>query len=509
MSERPEIPRTVAPRKAGFRELPLIVVELKRKRVTITTTGEIVPLDRFAEWIQNDDSEGAIVAVSGAGELVARLDRDLSDDESFQWRATIVEREIVSFTDEAPLIVEEDVFSYFGFRRPNGHERGRWFHVLDPLTFFDSDLSGTELRSWAEDVISFCRDNDLPIRPTSAGIAGLLLRDRRFWPELRRKIPTATNERLRDTLPGNYYRANCLVGWPYKALYVDQVAAHHAVATELAFPHADYLYGRGFFDDDNDNDPWITPDDPEYPEIIGSPGVVRAVVSIPHRRLGPFPHPIEELGSGDHVVKIYTSEIDFLAERGIKIRHLSASWTAPIADPGLNAYARWSLDQLRAADPARLQWLKPLLLSAYGLLAARPRKLQTAYRVGSGPEVSIGATGPIGRLRTARSETQIPIANVIARGMIEAEVRRRSLQLADQLLHAGKEVLSIYADGILFVGDPILLPPGWEIEGRSERLYVLDDVSIIATDESEIVKLPGRSGAIRDELIRRYKEAGS
>lgn len=503
-------PRIVKPRRARFTHLPIVVVDLRRSRVHVETTGEICSIDDFADLIEAGALPESIVVVYGADTLIELLDERFERSEEFQWRATLVEREAGAFTGEEPLIVESEVFSYFGFRRPNGHARGRWYHVLDP-TVFSGVISVSEkpsdLLEWGVDVRDFCRDNDLPIRPTAAGLAGMLLRDPRFYPEPRRKIPKATNERARPALPGNYYRANCLLDFPYRALYADQDAAHHSVAASSTFPHPDDLDARGFFEDLRD-DPWISPGDPEFDATIAEPGLFFGKLSIPIQRRRPFPHPIEELGAGARLAFFFSNEIELLEALGIRIQYLVAAWTSSEIDVGLPAYARWSLDQIAAADELRRRWIKPLLLSAYGLLAARPRKLRTVYRQGAGTEITLGSM--TGRLREANSETQIPIANVIQRGIIEAEVRRRSIELAAALETTGKNVLAIYADGVLFEGDPIMLPPGWRYEGSSERLYVLDDVSIIAADDSAIVKLPGRHGPIRERLLSHYKErAGS
>lgn len=496
----PDPPRTVHPRRARYLDQEIIAVDLRRDRALFYDTGETLTIAELVDRLV--EHPGAIVAISGARALVEHLDECYQRDD-FQWRCALVEKEYGAFTGEEPIIVEEEVFSYFGFRRPNGKERGRWFHVLDPAVFFGEDLPLKDLVAWAADVRAYCRDNDLPIRPTAAGLAGMLLRDRRFYPEPRRKVPQSTNEKARPHLPGNYYRAECILDYPYVAHYVDQQSAHHHAAADLSFPHPDDLMARGNFDTLTD-EVWLAPEDPEYDAALGCPGLVYARVTIPIGRRPTFPHPLLELSPGSTLAFVFTNEIAWLAERGVKIEYLVAAWTSDEIDHGLSAYALYAIDQLETADPQRRRWLKVALLSAYGLLAVRPRKLKTVWGHGIGDEIPIGKL--VGHLREARSETQSPLANVIARGMIESEVRRRSLDMAADLIAAGKEVLAIYADGILFTGTPQLVPAPWRYEARSERLYVLDEVSIISAGIGAIVKLPGRHGAARDRLLARYKE---
>jgi hypothetical protein len=193
-------------------------------------------------------------------------------------------------------------------------------------------------------------------------------------------------------------------------------------------------------------------------------------------------------------VFLYSNELPLARELGVEIRHVSYAWTSPDTDKGLTKYAQWARDEVNHM-PRHKAWIKPTLLSAYGILGARPRQIEMAFwRSESGEDFRylLGPT-PITmkKLRTSK-EIQPVIANTIHRGMIEAQTRTLSIELARQLEREEHNVLGIHADAILVRDEdqqfPLLSPP-WRIKDRYGFFQSIDMVSYKA-DDIEI--LPGR-----------------
>jgi hypothetical protein len=190
-----------------------------------------------------------------------------------------------------------------------------------------------------------------------------------------------------------------------------------------------------------------------------------------------------------------------LESTGTYIEGVFAAWTSTSVDDGLSRYGRFAASQIASASPARRKWLKPLLHSTYGLLAARPRPLEVGHRTaGNSPHTFLlGAREfPVKGVRLEMKQPQF--VNVIQRGMIEAETQLRSLRMARDLTAYGCEVLHVHADGLHVRGQLPLLPETWTVSALTDVMY-LDRVSWVA---SEKVCLPGRDERIRHETILHY-----
>jgi hypothetical protein len=283
-----------------------------------------------------------------------------------------------------------------------------------PVHKLISDASVPSLLHWATDVREWARTQDLELRAALAGYGAQLLRDPRFYPEPRRRVPRATNEHVRPSLPGNLVRLVNTTPGPrtYNVTSIDQRSA------------------------------------------------------------------------------------------GTRIDGIYAAWTSTSTDAGLSRYGSWAQNQIESASRERKQWLKPLLHSTYGLLAARARPLQLGTNHGTAGRSSHFLLGPRSFPVTARELTnfQPAFVNVAQRGMIEAETQLRSLRMAQYLTDADCIVTHIHTDGLHVEGKLPLLPDTWGINGLTDVTYI-DNVSWIARERE---CLPGRDTRERMELVKHH-----
>lgn len=153
--------------------------------------------------------------------------------------------------------------------------------------------------------------------------------------------------------------------------------------------------------------------------------------------------------------------------------------------------------------------MKPTLLSAYGVLAGRPRRFETAYRQSDkGERACYVMGGEMVEVRRylAEKEHESNISNVIQRGMIEAETRLKSIRMAAFLDSHGLRVLAVYADSVFIEnndGMVPLMPSGWVVKGHLNKLQFFNSTSF---HSDELTKLPGIP---KDDLdrLRRVRSA--
>lgn len=395
----------------------------------------------------------------------------------------------------------------FGFR--TGHPR--LHQCWDPRAmsptpmhkFIDGEVTHESLLSWATDVRAWAQANDLDLRNAFAGYAAQLLRDKRFYPEPRRKVPRITNEKARPSLPGNLVNIYVPPGpRAYNVTSIDQRSAHHRIVQSLPLPDANTLWARGEFGDpENVTDFWAERNTPAYLRTVSQPGLVYVGMHSRRTLKREYRLPVQDY-HGYQRTFLYTNMIPFVERNGSHIDGIYAAWTSSTVDDGLPRYGAWAQAEIESAPPRRKQWLKPLLHSTYGLLAARPRPLEIGHSQARGGKHEHFLLGP--RQFDVRM-TQLPnwqpvIANVIQRGMIEAETQIRSLTMAQELTAAGCDVLHIHTDGLHVQGQLPLLPDDWAINGLTRVTYI-DRVSWIAQERT---CLPGREGKERLELIEHY-----
>lgn len=511
---RPDVSRVVRPRKHGNADLPIITTDGAR---VLLERGEVYRYDELPAIVRAEPS--SLVAAHHVGHIVRDLDQQLGDDPKWQFRLAPLVRELYAPNRERKTYVRETVVKFFGFsgRGVKGKRNETHYHYpLSPLQFvrltahelIPGDESELEkLLAWARDIRTYLVEQRLKVSPTSGGIAGQLLRDPRFYPDARRKVPTATNARARDHLPGNFYRLyGARVGEYYDAYYLDQRNAHHSIAAHLQFPDANSLYAKGRFNNLSTDRPWKTYKSPTFEKIMREHGLFYVKAYIPRRARYNFPPPCMDK-PGQHYVFIFSNELPDFYSLGGTVLEVIAAWSSPDADAGLNRYAEWSLSELSALPTdTRRHWLKPTLLATYGILAAKPRRMEFGYkRAVNGAE---NAAYPVGSgyidvqvKRTVRN-VEMPTANVIHRAMIEAETRLRSLRLARVLAHNGFDTLAIYADSVFVRNDGRELPlyGNWRIQDRLDQLRF---ISSTAFTSKQLSKTPGITRDERADFIRR------
>lgn len=443
------------------------------------------------------------------GDLVARFHQHWKDDPDWNWRATSKELDLVRQDGHKRATRISTVISWFGFKAsPTSHTVGLRHLVLDPVTFYGRDLNdiwpGPEtvierLLAWGIQIRNWTYENGLELRPTNGAVSSQLLRDSRFYPDARRKVSRGLNERARDNLPGNHYRLfQSPDNAPRKAIYLDQTRAHHYHAERILLPHADTLVARGNFLT-LDGDCHISTDrgfHGLYYLRYRTPSVASRMA---FTWFGDSQKPDTEYDGF-----VYSNEIETLTDLGYKILRAIACWGGPKRDSGIARIARWSQSQLD--DHGSPAWLKPILLSTYGVLATRPKHTVALYgraKKGVPATLDTGALSLHGILVGATSGHKIEpgFANVLHRGMIEAATRAESLGYAHYLTGKGYNVLSIYADAVIIEDDedkplPLQIDP-WRIK---ERLTDLQFKNMQAFTSDQMTKLPGVAGrqAIKD-----------
>lgn len=463
----------------------------------------------------------SIVAVHNAAALTFELQQLFKAVSNWQYRLTPIERDIWKPNREKATRTSDTLVNFFGFqgdkKTPN-----RYFYPLDPTCLVRKsawqisgknwDSEAAALLAFATEVRAFLVEHQLRLSPTSGGIAAQLLRDQRFFPEKRRKIPRATNARARDVLPGNFYRLyRAKERTFYDATYLDQKNAHHEAARSLSFPDPDTLLARGRFRQAEAASPanWLRRGSPAFARFVAQHhGLVLARIYNPHFKSDRSFHLPCMDKPGLQLAYLYTNEIAYLESfQGAYVHSIVAAWTSPDAHTGLNAYAVWAIDRVAESDRARRAWLKQTLLSGYGILAAKPKHLEFGFRTAKGGVDKLYPVGPgalpVKATRTRR-EHETGIANVIYRGMIEAETRLRSLQLARDLTAHKLDVLAVYADSV-FVdsGRPLpFLPEPWKVQQHLTSLKFLNSTSFTSR---ELDKLPGIRREDRD-LIQSARE---
>lgn len=513
--------RTVKPRLATFRHLPIIACDFREHKLYLERTETVMDLDELPAVIAIEPS--SLLVGRNIGRAIKMLDDIYSDNERWQIRAVPLSREIpedlpsrIEMGDDGrPVLREQDerkvivwtesVWSFVGFRRMNGHNKSLYHYPLDPVIFCRADIGFTfpDVVAWARDVRDWCQKQNIAIRPTSGGLAGQLLKDKRFYPDARRKVPKATNAKARPALPGNYYElfvnpSNRL----FEAAYIDQKSAHHECARTIQFPSANDLHAKGNYDTLED-EPYAVPGDTNYESVLSEFGLFYVKLQSPIWQRHNFPPP-QMMQEEYSTAFIHSNELAEVRSLGAKILYVIAAWSSPTSETGINKYAEWALKEIAESSQERKRWLKSTLLASYGLLAAKPRAFQYAYKRAKEGEPTwfpCGSAAVQLLMRQTEREFETPIANVIHRGMIEAETRLRSLRLARELNHAGYDVLSIYADS-LFIGKAKqlpLLPAEWSVKANCSNLQFLNATQFIS---QELTKLPGITGKERRVLLK-------
>jgi hypothetical protein len=394
---------------------------------------------------------------------------------------------------------------YFGFitprnerksgtkRKGDGRGNARLFYCMDLTEIVGvREVELGDCMEYARSILSLCEARGVKFTANRGGLASRLMKASQHWEPDRRAAPRFVNEHARTKLPGNYYGLGTETGRNHKAaIYVDQVSSHHNVALTTPCPHPHDVRARGH--DRTVDRAWITDRDKIRRFFDSHIGLVAAMVSVSHipdkikHLYPPFMHT-----PGRRIEYVYTNELSYFDGHRADLEFLVAAWTATTADPVIPEFAAWALEQ-RNQGPGR----KPLLLAAYGSLAQRSDRPLTLYLPwrGYGMRTMLPGAGYLNeRVKEVRTDRPQPrIVNVLSRGIIEAETRKRSLTYARELHAQGVPVLSVYVDGLILDTDRLpFLPVGWEVEAHLTDLMFQHPNSFTSLEQSKQPGIPGR-----------------
>lgn len=498
MSENPALRVcTIKPRRRGYKHRAIVII---MDDIGMLESGEVV--EDLIDFAMTKDSH--IFVTMDPARLLNIMYQSHAPDFNYQ---LIDSRE--ADVPEGMATMSSTRVTRFGWNRMNkGKRKGKAMHIVwsipdmmrDPTKLINDGTPGDMLK-FAKDVRDWCKDNNIPLPTALSGIASSLLRDERFYPESRGRVPHATNDRLRQFLPGVYSELRAKSSVTYKtAVSLDQRRAYHRAAQTVTLPDSTTLFARGYFNVPDKAPLWAVKGDDVYNRTMDQPGLVlvRGTSRPTMPRSETRPPAVNYAGVEDRY--IWTNEVPLCEETGLDIHGIVAAWTATHADEGIPRYGRWAESAIDAADDYRALWLKPTLHALYGLLAARPRDLRIAHRLGSGRParyiLGAGHTFPVHETHLGAQSS--PTVNIAMLGVLQSEIRARTMRLANGLITEGVDVLHIHADGIHTTGKLPLLPNDWSLEPRTNLRYV-DRVSWLA-DEGDV--LPGRDTRARVEKRR-------
>lgn len=501
-----------------FKGKPTLVISARWPNTTIEleSDGTIIRELPLAQ-LRKAYPDGAYVCILGNWQKVlSRLDEVHHADDRFDWQISIAEREavIIDDSEDSGHVVTTEIprLKCWFFHRRKKQAAQRFDVWLSSEWTSMGDCESDDAIPVFFDYLDWLRTNNFHYAPFpgSWGIRRLS----EHYERNRRKVPWQTNAKVRSHIPGNHY------GGPEhergyvtpRAAYVDLRSAYHWIAAVVALPDAVDVWAQGDFDGligvaDGDEDVRWQP----ISFTEGFLGLVKCKVTVPIEIAPEWDHPVTHLEPGEHIVHLWSNEIDYLVEHGIVVHYLIAAWGTRMADKSIPAYARAALDEI-ASNPseARRRWLKAAAIAAYGCLAARPSTPAPVTYRGKGEEHPILGTKLIGRRRDELPR-EARTTNCLQLGMIQAEVRKRMLQMAHAIEKAGGVIELTYADSIIFSGpgppvdkldedDFVHNEVRWSLKGY-DRFLILDPVSFTAATLTDIIKMPGRDRARRDQEL--------
>jgi hypothetical protein len=411
---------------------------------------------------------------------LAEADELLRKHPRWQWRTSSIDRELwtaASIAGQARVFRQLEIVSYFGLRQ-DGSRASQWHYMIDPVVFSGASINDLfpkvpniidALLRWATTLADLARTKRLRITPTKGGMIAAMLRHPSIYPESRRRVPNFINRMARAALPGNHYD----YAIPFnevipRAICLDQENAHHHAALTLDFPDANTLFAHGAAARiPQERDTGI-----EWPynrghdiakswvrKLLTKPGLFYVRISMPPHRpqkfLPPWAKRAAESPTLETTAFLFSNELPFLESLGGNIVQLIACWVSDAPESsryGINAYAQWAINYLQDR-PVDKTALKPVLLSLYGILGARPTDLRFSYAKSDSKRAmertikTNGAWSLEGHSLAPRVFTS-PLTNVIQRGMIEAAVRQNTIMLANSFIQQGIDVLGLHADAL-------------------------------------------------------------
>jgi len=375
----------------------------------------------------------------------------------------------------------------------------KWL-ILNLELFHETD----DIQGSARALVELAAMRGIRPRDSPGSFGGALLRASPEWQKGRTPAPWFISEQARMHLPGNYYvlRDGYHLKSVKSAYYIDQQSSHHTVASTIPLPDPRYLRARGRL---------RSVERGEYPEWInrenmnmldGHTGLLCASVdcSLIPRTLEHLYPPWAKI-PGKHIAWIWTSDLR-LFDEWVKLEYVSCALTSHKMDAALFEFANWSLDYLsQHKHPA----IKAALLAAYGLLGVKSDGRIEKYSISGRPipprseTVNLPLLGEVYRTTVVNTRVSA-IQNVVARGVIEAETRTRSIEYARDLEANGFKVSQIYADGLIVDSDHCpYVPRYWRVVGA---LTNVRSPTANTIHSNEMTRTPGIPSGRREIKIK-------
>lgn len=369
-----------------------------------------------------------------------------------------------------------------GIKSGHYRETHPWHYVLDPTNFFGLAHLGLlpdqdSLYRWAKEYRDWCKQRDIAIAPSKGAAGGKILRT--LVTEAQCKIPRQTNNAVRPYLCASHIRSFTAPREVIEtAVEYDQKGAYHECAKTIHFPDRDNFLAKGDYHDLSEI--WWEAGSPEFSDLcFKQNGVLICSVKIcdelEYREQYPFSPFMPWTGEP---IAIWTNELSLVGRLGLTIVGVIAAWTSPNISKELATHALLSQKELvDAKDVFVKQWLKPMNLAVYGVSASLVRPIRRRTIDGFKKDVPM----------FERSTNHVAWL-----GMLQAEVRKRSIMLAMDLDMIGARIVSIYADAVFvetYNLDVDGLVPRYFGSKQHHKLRTRNNVII----SNESLKVPGVS----------------
>jgi hypothetical protein len=415
------------------------------------------------------------------------------------WTASVLIQKKRQLKDRVGGVI---YFSHLSYRHSKVRENGiryrpgsiKWLVLNLELFCETSDIEGA-----ARALVLLAETRGIKPRHSPGSFGGAMLRASPRWEKGRHAAPWFISDIAREQLPGNYYALRDGFKWTPDAYYLDQKSSHHNIAASIDLPHPHQLRARGRLRAvEKGNYPVWIKNNNLLKMHVGMIGAIVECLAIHPNRIHLYP-PWAQTPGYRHVW-IWTPELRLLDDN-VRLKWITCGLTSFRRDLALREYAEWSLDFLEKENhPA----VKPALLAAYGMLGVRSDQQIERYTVHGRVKpiraeiYKLPLIDDVYRSTVKRTKPSV-LQNVVARGVIEAETRTRSLEFARLLESKGYPVVQIYADGLITTADDLpALPDGWRLAGELTRVSSTHPNTIIS---DQIVRLPGIPGGRRSAKI--------
>lgn len=374
-------------------------------------------------------------------------------------------------------------------------------------------------------ILELCKNRGIAYRSTKGAIGSAMLKVSPHWDKGRIAAPKFINDKVRKYLPGNFYSVSSRVksehidgsklGYYFHiphCYYIDQRSAHHNIVLQTKLPRPDAVHARGNYLLDEPGR-WLALDSPSGQALMDGSHVGVLLCKIHISTVGPTRehlYPQWALKRGTRYVWIWTPELRLIKDDPkLQLEYICAGISGSTYDDVLPEYARWAMSEINEGNQERAPHKKGPLLAAYGMLAFNSGNREAIYRYWGGEnqkmKVEIPVAGLVGESRVKISgDSELSTVNVVARGLIEAETRTRSIEYARELTAQGLHVAQIYADGILVATSQLpFVPDGWRVSHSLTHVHIPRPNAIIS---DELVKLPGVAGSEQDREWERKRQ---